>query len=69
MGVKVLLINVIKYPVFSCEESALEVQMSLCLSVCHQVEIYGSERNVQGTEITSMRSVIQVDITSERISD
>ena len=42
--------------IFSCEEAALEVQMSLCLSV-YQVEIQPVIRGMYRTDILSKRNV------------
>ena len=65
--------------IFSCKEAALEVLISLCLSVCPSVQNWNSaiaprERNVQrqyttsvqGKDITSGRDVQGTDITCER---
>ena len=57
--------------VFSCEEAALEVQMSLCVSVCVSVCPSSSwnstceHRNVQGKDIIIKRNVQGKDIKSE----
>ena len=58
--------------IFGCEEAALEVQMSLCVSI-HQftkLKFRGmditSERNEMGTDTTSKRYAQGTDITSER---
>ena len=62
-----------KILVFSCEETALEVQMSLCLSVTklkftfHVCDIT-CDRNVTGTNITSEMNVQGMDITYSKIS-
>ena len=55
--------------VFSCEEAALEVLMSLCLSVCvcvrYQVEIQPVNRGMYRGR-TSQVTCTEMDITYER---
>ena len=58
--------------IFSCEEAALEVHMSLCVSVCLftklKFNLWIEECNVEectGTDITSERNVQWTDITCE----
>ena len=42
---------------FSCEEAALEVQMSVCLCVCHIVEIQPVNRGMSRGQTLQVRGM------------